>query len=172
MTLPLNLQKSIDEIINASKKGVVNYDLLENFYDYFECDGYDYLTEICNTDFSIFLYDEIMEDFNDENAKIKLIIPINQVVSNNDRLELVHQIMDDELSDSIYSHPLLHSYKLKSSNQEVYLCCVNYSNSDIVWYGIFREKNDFLNAVKKDNIWAIRAGHAPNLSEILEIWNY
>ena len=118
------------------------------------------------------MYDEIIEDFNDENVKIELKIPINQVVSNNDRLKLIHQIMDDELRDSIYFHPLLHSYKLKGNNQEVYLCCVNYYNYDIEWYGIFREKNDFLNTVKKNNIWAIQAGHARTLNEILNIWNY
>lgn len=172
MSLPLNLQKSVDTIIDNFNRGIVNNDLLEDFYDYFECDGYDDLTEIDNTDFSVFLHHKIMIEFNDQNVRSEFKIPINQMISNNDRLKLVLKIMDDQLRDSLYPHPLLHSYKLIGHINDVYLCCINSLDAHIEWYGLFLSKNDFLDAVKNENIWAIQSGHIPNMSQILKMWKY
>jgi hypothetical protein len=172
MTLPLNLQKSVDMIIDNFNRGIVSDDLLEDFYDYFECDGYGDLTDIDNTDFSVFLHHKIMVQFNDQNVRSEFKIPINQTISNNDRLKLVLKIMDDELRESLYPHPLLHSYKLMGQSNDCHLCCINYLDSDIVWYGLFLSRNDFLDAVKKENIWAIQSGHIPNMSQIHKMWKY
>jgi hypothetical protein len=172
MTIPLNLKSLINVIINNSKMGIKSDDLLEDFYDYFKDDGYDYLSDIDNTEFSIFMYDQIRVEFNDKNARSEFKIPANVIITDDERLRLVHKIMHDELREPFYSHPLLHTYKLSNATEEVYLCCVNYSGSHIEWYGTFLKKSDFLNVVKEENIWAIQAGYIPNKSEIKKIWSY
>jgi hypothetical protein len=174
--LPQELMKIGEHAIAHALTGSALPEKFNVLEVWFESDGWDYLVgHGCTESYGLNLKDLSYWRFNDQELTLGMEIQDFGQITNDLRVSFAHSLIEEaasELDNTIC--PSIHYIEIECNKKSAVIGCLleihGQSGPVACWQGIYRDREEFIKAIRKNGIIMLDQLHLIKDEEILSFW--